>query len=124
MKVSVISSLPVVRIHSRSARSQPWLPLLQTKWKAPAEMCCGGFHWDCLISFLFGVDFDCNFVIQMSHFTKEEFVHILRCQSTGFVRGSSKYSTNVAAGKLVWASCWARSEKPFQVSFYLFRFMY
>ena len=49
------------------------------------------FHWDCLISLLFGVDFDCNFVIQMSHFTKEEFVHILRRQSTGFARGSSKY---------------------------------
>jgi hypothetical protein len=54
-------------------------------------MCCEAFHWDCLISFLFGVDFDCNFVIQMSHFTEEEFVHILRCQSNGFVRGRSKY---------------------------------
>lgn len=27
----------------------------------------------------------------MSDFTKEEFVHILRRQSTGFSRGSSKY---------------------------------
>ncbi|XP_030522065.1 APETALA2-like protein 3 isoform X2 [Rhodamnia argentea] len=30
-------------------------------------------------------------VLQMSNFTKEEFVHILRRQSTGFSRGSSKY---------------------------------
>jgi len=30
-------------------------------------------------------------VVQMSNFTKEEFVHILRRQSTGFSRGSSKY---------------------------------
>ena len=29
--------------------------------------------------------------LQMSNFTKEEFVHILRRQSTGFSRGSSKY---------------------------------
>jgi len=27
----------------------------------------------------------------MNNFTKEEFVHILRRQSTGFSRGSSKY---------------------------------
>lgn len=34
-----------------------------------------------------------NFVnaMQMKNFTKEEFVHILRRQSTGFSRGSSKY---------------------------------
>ena len=32
---------------------------------------------------------DCS--VQMSNFTKEEFVHILRRQSTGFSRGSSKY---------------------------------
>ncbi|XWS66944.1 hypothetical protein CRYUN_Cryun05aG0243800 [Craigia yunnanensis] len=46
-----------------------------------------------------GVDADINFNIsdyeddikQMSNFTKEEFVHILRRQSTGFSRGSSKY---------------------------------
>ncbi|KAK6231540.1 hypothetical protein QUC31_011186 [Theobroma cacao] len=46
-----------------------------------------------------GVDADINFnvndyeedVKQMSNFTKEEFVHILRRQSTGFSRGSSKY---------------------------------
>lgn len=30
-------------------------------------------------------------VLQMSNFTKEEFVHILRRQSTGFSRGTSKY---------------------------------
>lgn len=28
---------------------------------------------------------------QMRNWTKEEFVHILRRQSTGFARGSSKY---------------------------------
>ncbi|KAL3753902.1 hypothetical protein ACJRO7_001186 [Eucalyptus globulus] len=46
-----------------------------------------------------GLDADINFNIsdyeedikQMSNFTKEEFVHILRRQSTGFARGSSKY---------------------------------
>lgn len=46
-----------------------------------------------------GVDADINFnaseydedIKQMSNFTKEEFVHILRRQSTGFSRGSSKY---------------------------------
>ncbi|XP_030449985.1 APETALA2-like protein 3 isoform X1 [Syzygium oleosum] len=46
-----------------------------------------------------GLDADINFNIsdyeedikQMSNFTKEEFVHILRRQSTGFTRGSSKY---------------------------------
>lgn len=34
-----------------------------------------------------------NFIygLQMSNFTKEEFVHILRRQSTGFSRGSSKF---------------------------------
>ncbi|KAI3459021.1 hypothetical protein Pfo_015684 [Paulownia fortunei] len=46
-----------------------------------------------------GVDADINFTItdyeedmkQMMNLTKEEFVHILRRQSTGFSRGSSKY---------------------------------
>ncbi|KAI5648770.1 hypothetical protein M9H77_34775 [Catharanthus roseus] len=46
-----------------------------------------------------GVDADINFHIsdyeddmqQMKNLTKEEFVHILRRQSTGFSRGSSKY---------------------------------
>lgn len=46
-----------------------------------------------------GVDADINFSIedyeddlkQMSNLTKEEFVHVLRRQSTGFPRGSSKY---------------------------------
>ncbi|XP_057983840.1 floral homeotic protein APETALA 2-like [Malania oleifera] len=46
-----------------------------------------------------GVDADINFnlsdydddIQQMSKLTKEEFVHILRRQSTGFSRGSSKY---------------------------------
>ncbi|VVB18231.1 unnamed protein product [Arabis nemorensis] len=46
-----------------------------------------------------GVDADINFDIedyvedlkQMSNLTKEEFMHILRRQSTGFPRGSSKY---------------------------------
>ncbi|KAE8716420.1 AP2-like ethylene-responsive transcription factor TOE3 [Hibiscus syriacus] len=46
-----------------------------------------------------GTDADINFIVgdydddikQMSNFTKEEFVHILRRQSTGFSRGSSKY---------------------------------
>lgn len=46
-----------------------------------------------------GTDADINFNVsdydddikQMSNFTKEEFVHILRRQSTGFSRGSSKY---------------------------------
>ncbi|GFZ14824.1 related to AP2.7 [Actinidia rufa] len=46
-----------------------------------------------------GVDADINFNIsdyeedmtQMKNLTKEEFVHILRRQSTGFSRGSSKY---------------------------------
>ncbi|KAE8690521.1 Ethylene-responsive transcription factor RAP2-7 [Hibiscus syriacus] len=46
-----------------------------------------------------GIDADINFNVgdydddikQMSNFTKEEFVHILRRQSTGFSRGSSKY---------------------------------
>ncbi|KAK4583417.1 hypothetical protein RGQ29_026234 [Quercus rubra] len=46
-----------------------------------------------------GVEADINFNIsdydddikQMSHFSKDEFVHILRRQSTGFSRGSSKY---------------------------------
>ncbi|KAF9664993.1 hypothetical protein SADUNF_Sadunf16G0076000 [Salix dunnii] len=46
-----------------------------------------------------GVDADINFNVsdydedikQMSNFSKEEFVHILRRQSTGFSRGSSKY---------------------------------
>ncbi|XP_071737905.1 APETALA2-like protein 1 isoform X2 [Rutidosis leptorrhynchoides] len=46
-----------------------------------------------------GVDADINFSIndyeedmkQMKDFSKEEFVHILRRQSTGFSRGSSKY---------------------------------
>ncbi|KAJ8754042.1 hypothetical protein K2173_001940 [Erythroxylum novogranatense] len=46
-----------------------------------------------------GVDADINFnasdyeddIKQMSNFTKEEFVHILRRHSTGFSRGSSKY---------------------------------
>nr|XP_034914186.1 ethylene-responsive transcription factor RAP2-7-like isoform X5 [Populus alba] len=46
-----------------------------------------------------GVDADINFNVtdydedikQMRNFTKEEFVHILRRQSTGFSRGSSKY---------------------------------
>ncbi|XP_073114606.1 APETALA2-like protein 3 isoform X2 [Elaeis guineensis] len=46
-----------------------------------------------------GVDADINFNIcdyeedlkQMRNLTKEEFVHILRRQSTGFARGSSKY---------------------------------
>ncbi|OIW11210.1 hypothetical protein TanjilG_28301 [Lupinus angustifolius] len=46
-----------------------------------------------------GVDADINFNVsdydedikQMGNFTKEEFVHILRRQSTGFSRGSSKY---------------------------------
>ncbi|GJX81033.1 ethylene-responsive transcription factor RAP2-7-like protein isoform X1 [Tanacetum coccineum] len=46
-----------------------------------------------------GVDADINFSLtdydedmkQMKNFSKEEFVHILRRQSTGFSRGSSKY---------------------------------
>ncbi|KAJ0979315.1 hypothetical protein J5N97_014789 [Dioscorea zingiberensis] len=46
-----------------------------------------------------GVDADINFTLadyeddlkQMKNLTKEEFVHILRRQSTGFSRGSSKY---------------------------------
>ncbi|XP_062004087.1 APETALA2-like protein 3 isoform X2 [Rosa rugosa] len=46
-----------------------------------------------------GIEADINFNVsdydedikQMSKFTKEEFVHILRRQSTGFARGSSKY---------------------------------
>nr|WAK85953.1 transcription factor AP13 [Nothapodytes nimmoniana] len=46
-----------------------------------------------------GVDADINFSLedyeedlkQMSNLTKEEFVHVLRRQSTGFPRGSSKY---------------------------------
>nr|QRN75496.1 APETALA2 [Dalea cuatrecasasii] len=46
-----------------------------------------------------GVEADINFNIedyeedlkQMSNLTKEEFVHVLRRQSTGFPRGSSKY---------------------------------
>ncbi|XP_074312096.1 AP2-like ethylene-responsive transcription factor TOE3 [Silene latifolia] len=46
-----------------------------------------------------GVDADINFDVsdyeddlnQMSNLTKEEFVHLLRRQSTGFSRGSSKY---------------------------------
>ncbi|KAF9680333.1 hypothetical protein SADUNF_Sadunf06G0110200 [Salix dunnii] len=46
-----------------------------------------------------GVEADINFRIedyeedlkQMSNLTKEEFVHVLRQQSTGFPRGSSKY---------------------------------
>ncbi|XP_022752807.1 ethylene-responsive transcription factor RAP2-7-like isoform X2 [Durio zibethinus] len=45
-----------------------------------------------------GVDADINFSLsdyedmkQMKNLTKEEFVHILRRQSTGFSRGSSKY---------------------------------
>ncbi|KAF7818576.1 Floral homeotic protein APETALA 2 [Senna tora] len=46
-----------------------------------------------------GLDADINFNVsdyeedikQMSNFSKEEFVHILRRQSTGFSRGSSKY---------------------------------
>ncbi|KAK4281439.1 hypothetical protein QN277_012933 [Acacia crassicarpa] len=46
-----------------------------------------------------GLDADINFNVsdyaedikQMGNFTKEEFVHILRRQSTGFSRGSSKY---------------------------------
>ncbi|OAY41174.1 APETALA2-like protein 3 isoform X1 [Manihot esculenta] len=46
-----------------------------------------------------GIDADINFNVsdyeedikQMSNFTKEEFVHILRRQSTGFSRGTSKY---------------------------------
>nr|CAD1839683.1 unnamed protein product [Ananas comosus var. bracteatus] len=46
-----------------------------------------------------GVDADINFNLsdyddnlkQMRNLTKEEFVHILRRQSTGFARGSSKY---------------------------------
>ncbi|KAI3678436.1 hypothetical protein L6452_37728 [Arctium lappa] len=46
-----------------------------------------------------GVDADINFNLsdyeedmkQMKNFSKEEFVHILRRQSTGFSRGSSKY---------------------------------
>ncbi|MQM19071.1 hypothetical protein Taro_052071 [Colocasia esculenta] len=46
-----------------------------------------------------GVDADINFCLedyiedmkQMSNLTKEEFVHLLRRQSTGFSRGSSKY---------------------------------
>ncbi|CAL0311553.1 unnamed protein product [Lupinus luteus] len=46
-----------------------------------------------------GVDADINFNVedyeedlkQMSNLTKEEFVHVLRRQSTGFPRGSSKY---------------------------------
>lgn len=32
-----------------------------------------------------------SLLLQMSNFSKEEFVHILRRQSTGFSRGSSKY---------------------------------
>lgn len=32
-----------------------------------------------------------DIVFQMSNFTKEEFVHVLRRGSTGFSRGSSKY---------------------------------
>ncbi|KAK4342972.1 hypothetical protein RND71_038788 [Anisodus tanguticus] len=46
-----------------------------------------------------GLDADINFTVsdyhadlkQMGNFSKEEFVHILRRQSTGFSRGSSKY---------------------------------
>ena len=46
-----------------------------------------------------GADADINFAVsdydedikQMSNFTKEEFVHVLRRGSTGFSRGSSKY---------------------------------
>ncbi|XP_022986714.1 ethylene-responsive transcription factor RAP2-7 isoform X1 [Cucurbita maxima] len=46
-----------------------------------------------------GVDADINFILsdyeedlkQMKNLSKEEFVHILRRQSTGFSRGSSKY---------------------------------
>ena len=33
----------------------------------------------------------CFIFEQMSNLTKEEFVHVLRRQSTGFPRGSSKY---------------------------------
>jgi len=46
-----------------------------------------------------GLEADINFSLgdyeddlkQMRNWTKEEFVHILRRQSTGFARGSSKY---------------------------------
>jgi len=37
----------------------------------------------------FNRDFDT--AMQMKNLTKEEFVHLLRRQSTGFSRGSSKY---------------------------------
>jgi AP2-like factor (euAP2 lineage) len=43
-------------------------------------------YWECLgYIALIGLS------LQMSNFSKEEFVHILRRQSTGFSRGSSKY---------------------------------
>ncbi|XP_074330768.1 APETALA2-like protein 5 [Apium graveolens] len=46
-----------------------------------------------------GVEADINFIledyeedlIQMTNLTKEEFVHVLQRQSTGFPRGNSKY---------------------------------
>ncbi|KAI3683780.1 hypothetical protein L1987_84295 [Smallanthus sonchifolius] len=76
-------------------------------WDCGKQVYLGGFDtahaaaraYDrCAIKFR-GLDADINFNIsdyeeefnQMKNLTKEEFVHILRRQSTGFSRGSSKY---------------------------------
>lgn len=43
--------------------------------------------WYCVLFWVLNFEL----FLQMSNFSKEEFVHILRRQSTGFSRGSSKY---------------------------------
>lgn len=43
-----------------------------------------------LLSMIKGKWLDCD-LLQMGNLTKEEFVHVLRRQSTGFPRGSSKF---------------------------------
>ncbi|XP_073278616.1 floral homeotic protein APETALA 2-like [Primulina huaijiensis] len=76
-------------------------------WDCGKQVYLGGFDTDHVAARAYdrpaikfrGVEADINFSIddyeedlkQMSNLTKEEFVHALRRQSTGFPRGSSKY---------------------------------
>ncbi|KAK8581504.1 hypothetical protein V6N12_071724 [Hibiscus sabdariffa] len=94
---------PVGRIDGRQ-RTGRWESHI---WDCGKQVYLGGFDtahaaaraYDRAAIKFRGVDADINFSLsdyedemkQMKNLTKEEFVHILRRQSTGFSRGSSKY---------------------------------
>ena len=65
--------------------------LLQRHCSSGALLVLSVFLFLCFLLLFWGSNTLILSGLQMSNFTKEEFVHILRRQSTGFSRGSSKY---------------------------------